>query len=82
MTEGPTHSHQRPPTDYRALRRKQERAWVAVAMAVLVIGGGLLIGLFFGFVEMLVALPWLILGAAGILGLYLLVVWLEKWADR
>ena len=82
MGDMPSGSEQRPPTDYREMRRKHERAGVTAAIGVLVGGGGLLIAVIFGFLEMLAAIPWLILGAAGILGLYLLIVWLEGWANR
>lgn len=74
-------SEERPPTDYRALQKRHERQLVAMAMLLLVIGGGLLIALVFGIGEALGALPWLLLGAAGILAFYAIWVAIDKWAN-
>ena len=51
-------------------------------MAMLVVGGGVLTALVFGIVAMLGALPFLLLGAAGILVFYLLWVAVENWANK
>ncbi|MFH1085284.1 MAG: hypothetical protein V1772_05940 [Chloroflexota bacterium] len=77
-----TQPNQRPPTDYRRLRRQGERRNLLVAVTVLVVGGAALIGLFFGLGRGLAALPWLLLGAGGIVALYALVAALEHWANR
>ena len=70
------------PTDYRAMRRRHERQLVFLAMALLVVGGGVLIALVYGLGQMLGALPFLVIGALGILGFYLLWVAIEDWANR
>ena len=51
-------------------------------MALLVVGGGVLTALVFGIVAMLGALPFLFLGAAGILFFYLLWIAVETWANK
>ncbi len=77
-----TDSKKRPPTDYRGLRKRNE-VWLLVAAAfVLVVVGGGLIGLLFGFGEMLAALPCLLAGAGAIAALYLFFAALGRWADR
>ena len=70
------------PTDYRRTRRRHEYQLVFAAMAMLVVGGGVLTALVFGIVAMLGALPFLLLGAAGILVFYLLWVAVENWANK
>ena len=77
-----TQPNQRPPTDYRRLHRQGERRNLLLAVAVLVVGGAALIGLFYGPARGLAALPWLLLGAGGIVALYLLMALLERWANR
>ena len=71
----------RQPTDYRRTHRRHERQLVATAMGVLMIGGSILTALVFGFVAMLGALPWLVVGAIGILAFYLLWVAVEEWTN-
>ena len=73
---------ERPPTDYRRMRKQYERELLAGGIFLLVVVGGGLIGLFFGFGEMLAALPCLLSGAGAILGLYLFFAVLERWAER
>ena len=75
-------SDPRPPTDYRGMQKRQERQLVFVAMALLVLGGATLTAFVFGLEAALGALPWLMLGALGILGFYLVWVALSNWADR
>ncbi|RLC73016.1 MAG: hypothetical protein DRI52_02580 [Chloroflexi bacterium] len=75
-------SDERPPTDYRRLRKQTERRLLIASILLLVIVGGGLIGLIFGPVEMLAALPCLLSGAGAILGLYLLLVVIERWINR
>ena len=74
-------SNERPPTDYRGMRKRYERQLLIGAIFLLVVVGGGLIGLFFGFGEMLTALPCLLSGAGAILVLYLFFVLLERWAE-
>jgi protein-S-isoprenylcysteine O-methyltransferase Ste14 len=75
-------SRKRPPTDYRATRKRHERWLLIAAVVVLVVVGGGLIGLVFGPGEMLSALPCLLAGAGLIAGLYFLFVALEWWSQR
>ena len=72
-------SNERPPTDYRHLRKQTERWLLAATIFLLVVVGGGLIGLIIGPGEMLAALPCLLSGAGIILGLYLLFVVVERW---
>ena len=71
-----------PPTDMRRLRKQNERRILITTLVTLTVVGGGLIGLFFGPVEMLAALPFLLGGAAAILGLWLLFAFVERWLDR
>ncbi len=75
-------SNERPPTDYRRWRKQNERRLLIAALFLLVVVGGGLIGLIFGPGEMLAALPCLLSGAGLILVLFLLLVMIERWADR
>jgi hypothetical protein len=81
MGDGGKPPEQGRPTDYRGMVRRHERSTVLMAVVLLVIGGGALIGVFFGPGAILTAFPFLILGGAGIVGVYLLWVWLERWAN-
>jgi amino acid transporter len=75
-------SRDRPPTDYRGLRKRNE-LWLLVAViVVLVVVGGGLIGLIFGFSQVLTALPCLLAGAAIIAALYFVFVVLERWSEK
>ena len=71
-----------PPTDYRGIKRRTERALVVRAALVLVVIGGGLIWLIMGREQAIGALPCLLVGAAMLGGLYLLLRWAERWADR
>jgi hypothetical protein len=75
-------SRNRPPTDYRGLRKRNELSLLVAAIVVLVVVGGGLIGLIFGWSQLLTALPCLLAGAAVIAGLYFLFVGLERWSQR
>ena len=70
------------PTNLREMERRHERQLVWVAAAVLLVGGGALVGVIYGWGRLLGALPFLILGAAGIVALYALVALLTGWADK
>ena len=73
-------SEQRP-TDRRAAKRRHERQNVLAACAILVVGGGGLIGMIYGPGAVLTALPFLLLGAFGIVVLYGILVAMENWAN-
>jgi polyferredoxin len=75
-------SNKRPPTDYRRWSKENERRLLAAAIFLLIVVGGGLIGLIFGPVEMLAALPCLLSGAGAILVLYLFFVVVERWINR
>jgi hypothetical protein len=77
-----TDGEQRPPTDRRRARKRQERQLLALAVGVLVIVGGALIALVYGPGALITALPCLLAGAAAILLLYLLFLLAERWIDR
>lgn len=72
----------RPPTDYRGARRRNELSVLLVAIVVLVVVGGGLIGLVFGWSQLLTAVPCLLAGAGLLAGLYLLLVGMERWSQR
>ena len=71
----------RPPTDFRAMRKRHERWTLIAAIIVLVVVGGGLIGLLFGFSQLLTALPCLLAGGGLLAGLYLLLVGMERWSQ-
>lgn len=75
-------SMERPPTDYRGLRKRNERWLLVAAIVVLVVVGGGLIGLIFGFSQLLTALPCLLAGAGIIAVLYGVFVVMERWSER
>jgi hypothetical protein len=75
-------SKERPPTDYRGMRKRYEREFLVGAILLLVVVGGGLIGLIFGFGEMLAALPCLLAGAGAIAGLYLFFALFGRWAEK
>ncbi|MDH4209000.1 MAG: hypothetical protein OEV76_08995 [Anaerolineae bacterium] len=72
----------RPPTDYRRTRQRNERSLLLVAIVVLVVVGGGLIGLVFGWSQVLTAVPCLFAGAGLLAGLYFLLVGMERWSQR
>ena len=72
---------ERPPTDYRAARRRDELWLVVAAVVVLVVVGGGLIGLLFGFDKLLTGLPCLVAGAGGIAAIYFFFLALERWSE-
>jgi hypothetical protein len=72
---------ERPPTDYRGMRKRHERWLLVIAVVVLVMVGGGLIGVVFGFSQLLTALPCLLAGAGLMAGVYFLFVLMERWAE-
>jgi len=75
-------SQARPPTDLRRLRKQHDRRLLMLALFVLVVVGGALIGLFFGLESLLTAVPCLLVGAAAIVGLWLLMSAIEHWLQN
>ena len=73
---------ERPPTDIRGARKRQERQLVTLVIAVLIIVGGGLIALIYGPSALIGALPCLLAGAGTILILYLLFLLAERWINR
>lgn len=67
------------PTNMRKHRRQSERQLVLIVIAFLVLVGGGLIGLIYGWMAMLSALPCLLGGAAIIGGLFLFLELAERW---
>jgi len=76
------HDDLRPPTDLRADRRRAERALVAGVVIFLLVVGGLLIGLIYGWSALLTGLLCLVPGAALLIVLWLLLRWLEWLSER
>ena len=70
------------PTNLREMERRHERQLVWLAAAMLLVGGGLLIALIWGWGRLLGALPFLALGAEAVVALYALVGWLPRWAEQ
>ena len=70
------------PTDYRKLQRDHDRQNLSMVLFVLVIIGGLLVGIVYSPGSILGALPWLFLGACGVLGLYGLWLLIERILRR
>ena len=75
-------SDQRPPTDYRELRRRTDRN-LAQAVVIMLVGvGGGAIALVYGPGAAAVGVVCLLFGA-GLFGLlWLILTLLEQWADR
>ena len=74
-------SRQRPPSDYRQLRRETERRQLYAVIAVLVLLGGGLIALIWGPGAAITGVACLILGAGLIVGLWLLLTVIERWTE-
>lgn len=70
------------PTNYRQTRRKQERVLLILVLFVLVVIGSGLIGLIWGIGQALQSLVCLIPGAIIIIGLWLLLGWIQKLVDN
>jgi fatty acid desaturase len=69
------------PTDMRKYRRQSERQLVLLVIAFLVLVGGALIGLVYGWMAVFSALPCLLGGAAIIGGLFLFLELAERWVE-
>ncbi len=71
----------RPHQNSRQIRKQNDRKYLLMAVFTLVVLGGGLIGLIYGWVGLLTALPFLLLGAALILLPWLVLVGLEKLVE-
>jgi hypothetical protein len=72
----------RPPTDYRAFRRRTDRNVALAVVLSLVGGGGTAIALVYGGGAAILGLACLLAGA-GLLGVvWLILTLLERWANR
>jgi protein-S-isoprenylcysteine O-methyltransferase Ste14 len=74
-------SRDRPPTDYRRTRKRNELSLLIVAIVVLVVVGGGLIGVIFGLSQLLTAVPCLLAGAGLIAVLYFFFAIMERWSE-
>lgn len=73
---------ERAPTNYRAQRRRDDRAlFIAVIGVLLVVGGGL-IYLIYGLGAFITGMTCLLVGAGVLTLLWLLMGLLERWANR
>ena len=72
----------RPPTDYRAMRRRDDRALLLAVIAVLLVVGGGLIYIFYGTGALITGLACLIFGVGILLLLWLIMTAIERWANR
>jgi len=71
-----------PPTDMRALRRREDRRLVVVVMAFLVVVGGVAIGIVYGWQTAVLGAVCLLGGATVIGLLWLILSLVERWAGR
>lgn len=72
----------RPPTDTRALRRRDERALLLAVIAVLLVVGGGLIFAIYGTGALVTGLACLLFGAGLLVLLWLILTAIERWANR
>jgi hypothetical protein len=72
----------RPPTDYRALRKRNERNLALAVVLVLVGVGGTAIALVYGRGAALLGLTCLLAGSAIFGLLWLILTLIERWANR
>lgn len=70
------------PTDYRKQRKKEDRNMVLLVLFVLIVVAGVMIGIFLGIGEMIVALPCLMGGSLLIGGIWGGFTLLERYMDR
>jgi protein-S-isoprenylcysteine O-methyltransferase Ste14 len=72
----------RQPTDYRAQRRRDDRALFLAVIAVLLVVGGGLIFLIYGTGAFITGLACLLFGVGLLALLWLVVTGIERWANR
>lgn len=70
------------PTNVRAEKRTAERRYVWLVVGIMTFGGCTVIGLIYGWLAVLTAVPFLLGGALLLLGTYFLLTRLEKWLER
>jgi len=73
---------ERPPTDYRQLRRKQDRTLFLLVLFMLVVVGDALIGLIWGWPAAITGGLCLFGGAALLTGLWFLLSLIERWVGE
>ena len=71
-----------PVTDLRALRRKDERRLIVIIAIFLVVVGGIVIGLVYGWQQAAMGGVCLLAGAAVLGLLWLILSLVERWANR
>lgn len=75
-------SRDRPPTDYRAMRRRNDRdLFLAVIGFLLIVGGGLIF-LIYGSGALITGLACLLFGVGLLALLWLVLTLIERWANR
>lgn len=74
--------NRRSPTDYRRMRRQDERALLAAVIVFLLFVGGGLIFLIYGAGALVTGLACLLFGVGLLLLLWLIVTGIERWANR
>lgn len=72
----------RQPTDYRARRRRDDRALFLAVIAVLLVVGGGLIYLIYGAGAFITGLACLLFGVGLLALLWLIMTGIERWANR
>lgn len=72
----------RPPTDYRAIRRREDRRLLWAVIAFLLIVGGGLIYTIYGTGALFTGLACLLFGVGLLLLLWLILTAIERWANR
>lgn len=72
----------RPPTDYRAQRRRDDRALLLAVIAVLLAVGGGLIFLIYGAGAFVTGVACLLFGVSLLALLWLVMTGIERWANR
>jgi hypothetical protein len=77
-----SNSQSRPPTDYRAFRRRNERN-LALAVVIFLVGvGGMAIALVYGRGAALLGLTCLLAGSAMFGLVWLILTLMERWANK
>ncbi len=82
MANIPNSSQERPPTNYRKTRRRQDKLLVILVIFVLVVFGAGLIGFIWGWGAALTGGLCLLGGGALIVALWLLLSLIEKWVGE
>lgn len=78
----PARTDSRPPTDYRQLRRRQQRDLFLVVILFLLFVGGGLIYLVYGRGALITGLTCLLVGCGLMITLWLVLSGIERWANR